>query len=118
MQEITRKKRPASFWNKHVDGWLISGLSQSQYCRNNSLKVNTFNKHKVRKVGQGEKETTIRNLDIVALPLGISSLSGNYSGNGNGSGISISLGNRATINISSDFDSRLLFPILKMVSEL
>ena len=116
MQETTRKKRPASFWNKHVDGWLISGLSQSQYCRNNSLKVNTFNKHKVRKVGQGEKETTIRNLDIVALPLGISSPSGNYSSNG--SGISISLGNRATINISSEFDSRLLFPILKMVSEL
>ena len=116
MQEITRKKRPASFWNKHVDGWLSSGLSQSQYCRNNGLKTNTFNKHKVRKAGQSEKKTTIKNLEIVALPLSVSSLSRNYSSND--SGISISLGNRATINISSDFDSRCLFPILKMVSEL
>ena len=39
------KENSKSDWKKHVDGWRQSGQSQTQYCRENRLNLNTFRYH-------------------------------------------------------------------------
>jgi hypothetical protein len=45
---MAREERQAAllekrrFWKEHIDGWQLSGLSQSEYCRRNDLKFDRF----------------------------------------------------------------------------
>ncbi|MCP5046051.1 MAG: hypothetical protein GY940_02695 [bacterium] len=37
-----------SYWQKHLDGWLDSGITQASYCRNHDLDYRSFRSWKAR----------------------------------------------------------------------
>lgn len=36
------------YWQQHINQWRKSGLSQAQYCKDNSIKESAFSYHKCR----------------------------------------------------------------------
>ena len=41
-KKTSRSVERRQFWQKHIDNWSTSGLSQAQYCRDHSLNTLTF----------------------------------------------------------------------------
>jgi hypothetical protein len=40
LKEQNQERR--RFWKSHIEGWSLSGLSQTKYCRQNNLRSNRF----------------------------------------------------------------------------
>ncbi len=114
-------KHPISFWNKHVDAWRLSGLSQKEYCRRHGLRDKAFGHYKICRLGADKKvpvsEVLPPKLDLVALPLNILS-SGIPQNCNRSSGISIALGQNSRLEIAPDFDSKCLAAVLQLVVAL
>jgi hypothetical protein len=128
-QRIKRKKKiqhSQEFWDKHLENWHKSGLTQVDYCRIHGIRPKAFSHRKVLKFGADDiseplealkpKEPTSKELNLVALPIQLPEHS--LSDFANNTGINISLGNKASINFSTNFDRQCLAEILRILSEL
>jgi len=68
-----RPPRPAKgedFWRRHVNQWLNSGLSQSQYCREHKLASGSFATWKIKFVGPDSDKPPVRKKPLL-LPVNI-----------------------------------------------
>ena len=59
-----RKKSKDDFWQKHLDQWKKSGLSQSEYSRQNGINKNSFAWAKRRLSGKAKADRTPVFLEI------------------------------------------------------
>ncbi len=117
MKKRTPIQHPISFWNKHVQAWRSSELTQSEYCRINNIRIKAFGCHKIRICGaDNQRDAKMEKLDLVALPL-ISPLTKDQIIPVS-SGISISIGSKVRVNIDPTFDFRCLTAVLKVVTGL
>ena len=116
MQRRKAIKHSPSFWENHLEAWNNSGLSQAEYCRRNNIRVKAFGYHKARKFGPAKECKNEKVLDLVALPAPVQQPQDTEPFVD--SGIRISLGSKASINISRSFDRKCLASILGIVSDL
>ncbi len=106
-----------SFWDKHVKLWQESGLSQSEYCRRNNIREKTFGRQKVSRCGIDKGKTcSSQKLDLVALPINLAQDLTDQPTVSNG--INISIGTKASINISRNFDKECLSKIFRILVSL
>jgi hypothetical protein len=119
MKYKKHKKNSQEFWNKHLESWKASGLTQSWYCKQNSIDLKAFGKKKVLRFGTDKNPRTEPSLDLVALPLELVRSESHISLNTEvNTGINISIGSKANIKISKNFDHICLSEILSIVSNL
>jgi len=78
------KKYPAEYWEDHVKSFINSGVTQSEYCRQNKLDPSYFsklrrNKIELKAVKQSQSDfIEIKNIENISSAL-ILSLSNKYS---------------------------------------
>ena len=96
------------FWQKHIQLWEASNLSQSEYCRQNNFATSTFNKWCQKLL----KEPASVNLVPVSVPV-----SGNCSSSRMSSGIYFTFG-RYRLEINRDFDEGTFINILRCLETL
>lgn len=41
-EQSKKKSNKASYWQEKVDGWINSGLTQGEFCKQNNLRFTTF----------------------------------------------------------------------------
>ncbi|MGE0173402.1 MAG: hypothetical protein AB7T49_11465 [Oligoflexales bacterium] len=53
---ITQETNKREFWEDHIQRWSASGLSRPEYCKQHSLKFNTFHyyQNRLSKPGHGK----------------------------------------------------------------
>lgn len=128
-QRIKRRKKiqhSQEFWDKHLENWYKSGLTQVDYCRIHGIRPKAFSHRKGLKFDAEDisepldaskpKEPKSEELNLVALPVQLPEHS--LSDFADNTGINISLGNKASINISTNFDRKCLAEILQILGEL
>jgi len=87
------------YWQKHIDGWLKSGQSQLEYCRNNKIKKSTL----------GYWRTRLSREDVfIEIPIELESHSA----------IEIILKNKIKIQVRKGFDPQLLIQTIKVLEEI
>ena len=96
-----RNEQRYQYWSKHYQVWQASGLSQSAYCRQQNLKLASFNAwvHKIRKT-----ETSL--VKLATIP------SNPESGT-----ITINVGGQIKITIKAGFDKQLLREVIKALGD-
>ena len=102
-QSVNQKRR--QFWRVHLDSWATSGLSQTEYCRQKSLKVNRFTYWK-RKFNRDNRP--IEFVQVSAEPVETTHL---FHGNGTPS-LRLTVGSRFAIEILDGFSSTTLEQVL------
>ena len=83
-------------WNKHLEKWELSGLSQNEYCRRNDLRPNQFTYWKCKL----KKQTQTR---IVPVPMPLTCAS---------PGLKLNIGLDLQIEIPDDFSQVTLERVL------
>lgn len=106
------------FWQSHLSAWRSSGKSQGGYCRENGLKISTFNAHKTKQFGLDAKLTEKGSLELVAVPAFTNPFPAIIGNVNTCSGLSILLGKSATIKIAAAYDSKCLNEVLRLVAAL
>jgi hypothetical protein len=95
------KRRQKYDWVKLIGEWEKSGLSQAEFCRQNTLDQHLFSKQKIKHGKESESgfiEIKFKNTDI-------------------DSGIEVIAG-RFAIKIKPDFDKILLKQVLEVIGEI
>jgi len=62
LKAINRNKR--NHWKKHIEKWKESGLTQSEYCRRNDLKIKSFGYWKGRILNNEPSEVQFCRLPV------------------------------------------------------
>lgn len=96
------KRRQKYEWLKLIEEWKKSGLSQAEYCRQNTLDQNLFSKQKKKVLNNGKDHGFIE----------VQLVDKDYE-----SSIDLSSGN-FTIKVKPDFDKVLLKQILEIIGEI
>ena len=86
----------SKLWNKHLEKWELSGLSQNEYCRRNDLRPNQFTYWKCKL----KKQTQTR---IVPVPMPLTCAS---------PGLKLNIGLDLQIEIPDDFSQVTLERVL------
>lgn len=94
------------FWQSHIDAWLLTGLSQAEYCRQNHLKSGRFTYWK-RKLNHENLS-----LELVQVPTDSESLKVPHFCQGNAQPIRLRIDSRITIEIPDGFLPATLKAIL------
>lgn len=98
MQGWSQKKK---IWQVRVDAWLSSGLSQSEFCRQNHLKNSQFGYWK--KALRGTQESS------VFVPISLPAITPDIAKKeNNDQGLTVRLSNGIGIELSGSFNSELL----------
>ncbi len=106
---LTSRKSRQDYWGRQVENWIESGLSQTQYCKDQQLKLPTFQYWK-SKLG---RLSLSRPLIPVTIKSTISSTSGYFP-----SGVSLSVKDRFNIQLEIGFNQDTLLSILDLLESL
>lgn len=106
-----------AFWFEQIEFWRKSSLSQKEYCRRANLKLSTFSKFKIMKIGRDKIKlpTDKSSLELVAIPVSTFSV---RADDFTSSGLSIKLGTSSQIEIAKNCDRNCLEEILRVLSGL
>lgn len=101
----------SSYWQKHINCWRHSGLSQAQYCQKNMLALSTFTYWK-KKLSQSTKAPPrFYPLTIQGSP--------QSENEGTESGLRLVLGtHRFAIEVSKDFSATTLVRLVKTLDNI
>ena len=102
--ELEAKRR---FWEEHLSQWEASGLSQSEYCRQNDLKLHCFLYWRKR-----QRATVESTVSLVELPRQEGTVFCF------GSALSLVINNRYRIEIHKGFDPALLDGVIRVLMQL
>jgi|GEM_PF-1335670 len=69
-KRTAHRPKGVDFWRKHVQQWLNSGFSQTQYCRENKLSIGSFGHWKIKLVGPDDDTPPVRKKPLL-LPVRI-----------------------------------------------
>lgn len=58
------EEESADFWQRHIDSWVRSGISQAAYCRKHELDYNRFRKWKERLSAYPSAKTSIKLVEV------------------------------------------------------
>lgn len=92
-----KNKALAVFWRAHIEQWSISGLTQTEYCRQNEISRDQFTYWKRKFKNEDQPKEIIQ----VPLPVHIGSL-----------GLRLNIGRSLQIEIPDDFNRSTLEQVL------
>ena len=87
----------AFFWRAHIDQWSVSGLTQTEYCRQNEISRDRFTYWKIKFQKQAQSKEIIQ----IPLPVHLGS-----------SGLRLNIGKSLQIEIPDDFNHSTLEQVL------
>ena len=92
------------FWQSHIDSWTISGLSQAEYCRQNSLKRHQF--------AYWKKRLQKEDLPIEFVQIPEETVASIATPGNTGSSLRLTVSSRFTIDVPDNFTPDTLDKIL------
>lgn len=99
-KRASHRPKGADFWRKHVQQWLNSGLSQTQYCRENKLSIASFGHWKIKLVGPDDDTPPMRKKPLL-LPVRIERKTPPFT-------IEILINDRVALRVPSDQDPKVV----------
>lgn len=109
-QSTTRTSNRQQFWQRHLDSWSSSGLTQAQYCRNHSLNAWTFNSWKRRIESEQSTPTQFVAVELPSLSTA-DKLENKYS-------LRLRLPNEISIEVCDGFSQETLGRLIKTVTSI
>ena len=95
-----RHAKGEDFWRRHVKQWLNSGLSQSQYCREQKLASGSFATWKIKFVGPDSDKPPVQKKPLL-LPIRIERKTPPFI-------IEVVINQHVALRVSSDQDPKAL----------
>lgn len=110
-----RARQTREWWKKHYDNWLESKLSIGEYSNNNGMSKSTFYGwiKKFRKIDSGDTTVNSKVQWATLTPNSSESISLKTKET---SSLKITIG-KASIEITSEFDSNLLSSVIKVLMD-
>jgi hypothetical protein len=99
-KRVTHRPKGVDFWRKHVQQWLNSGLSQTQYCRENKLSIGSFGHWKIKLVGPDDDTPPVGKKPLL-LPVRIERKTPPFT-------IEILINDRVALRVPSDQDPKVV----------
>jgi hypothetical protein len=107
------------FWQQHLDGWRKSGLTQTEYCRQQGLKFTTFARYRNR-INRERRAKPLVNASFV--PVSIKAQAGPVVGEPSrelsSSPLEIRLHNGRVLAVSRAFDETQLGRLIRLLEAL
>lgn len=107
MADLKQNLALRQFWQSHLDSWTISGLSQAEYCRQNSLKRHQF--------AYWKKRLQKDNLPIEFVQIPEETVASISTPSNTGSSLRITVSSRFTIDVPDNFTPDTLGKVLNIL---
>ena len=95
---VSEREDQRQYWEGQIKGWEQSGLRQTEYCRQNSLKIRNF--------GYWKRRLSQKSTDVSFVSLQVQS--NNYQTTSNASSLKVVLARGQKIEVDEGFDQTTL----------
>jgi len=109
------KPQGPEFWERHIQEWNRSGLSQSNYCRKEGLRYHAFLYWRRRLNQRPGSQSSRQSINLVQLEIPEPVMSAPVSDYSH-SGVQLEM-NGLYVNLMSDFDQRTLLRVIQVLRE-
>lgn len=107
-KQFRNRKEKYNYWKNHIQKWHQSDLSQAEYCRRNNLSIKTFGYRKRQIIGVSKEDQSFIPVAIHAEPTRCFESE---------KPLQILLENGLKIEVSGDFNPRILQKLIRVAEE-